>query len=96
MDRIHTEYLACDGQLLTPVKHYTVSRIRVNPDSFDREVIRQAVHSFYEKKEFPTLDKIVVRVKERLTLPRGRFRLWRVLKPLGSSYRMRDDKQYTC
>ena len=36
---IHKKYVACDSQLLTPVKEYTVSRIRVNPNAFDREVI---------------------------------------------------------
>lgn len=30
---IHKESVASDGQLLTPVKRYTVSRIRINPDS---------------------------------------------------------------
>ena len=72
VDRIHKEYLACDGQLLTPVKRYIVSRIRVNPDSFDREVIRRTVHSFYEQ-EYPTLDKILKSVKERITVPGGGF-----------------------
>ena len=45
--RIHKEYVDCDGQLLTPVKRYIASRIRVNPDSFDRAVIRRVVHVFF-------------------------------------------------
>ena len=42
---IHKEHVAHDGQLLTPVKRYTTSRIRINPDTFDREAIRRLVHA---------------------------------------------------
>ena len=37
---IHEEHVARDDQLLTPVKRYTASRIRINPDTFDRKAIR--------------------------------------------------------
>lgn len=37
--RIQKEFISCDSQLLTLVKRYIASCIRVNPDSFDREVI---------------------------------------------------------
>ena len=36
-------------EILTPAKQYTKSRIKINPDSFDKEAIRQTVHSFYEQ-----------------------------------------------
>ena len=47
---IHSEFIDCEGKLFTPVKRYAMSRVRVNPNSFDREVILRAVHAFYEKK----------------------------------------------
>ena len=37
-----------DKQFLTPVKRYTASRVRINLDAFDRELIRRTVHSFYD------------------------------------------------
>ena len=37
--RIHQEYIGQDSKFLTPVKRYAVSRVRVNPDSFDRAAV---------------------------------------------------------
>ncbi len=94
VDRIPKDHLACDGKILTPIKRYTMSRIRVNPDSFDCDVIRKIVHSFCERKEYPTLCKLLDVVKSRINLPGGRFCLWRVLHSLGFGYKKRDDKQF--
>ena len=44
-----------DSQLLTPVKRYSISSIRANPDSFDKEVFRRIVHELYMRKEYPTI-----------------------------------------
>ena len=33
---VHKEFIAQDGTLLTPLKRYASSRVRVNPDEFDR------------------------------------------------------------
>ena len=55
INRIHQEYVSHDGQFLTPVKRYGVSRIRINPDSFDREIICRTIRNFYCRKEYPTL-----------------------------------------
>ena len=66
----------------------------VNPDSFDREVIRRIVHSFYERKEYPTLSKVLERVKEECSFPGGKFCLSRVIHELGFSYKQRNMKQY--
>ena len=60
---IHNEQVARDSQLLTPVKRYSVSWIRVNPDSFDREDIRRVVHGFYTSKE-------------QCGFPGGRYCMW--------------------
>ena len=73
---IHEEFIACDGQLFTPVKRYMASHIRVNPDAFDREAIRQLVHGFYTRREYPTLDGVLKKAREECGFPGGRFCLW--------------------
>ena len=89
---IHSEF-DCEGKLFIPVKQYAMSRVRVNPDSFDKEVIHRAVHAFYEKKEYPTLSCILVKVKEDCAFPGGRFCLWRILKEMGSTYKKETTNQ---
>jgi hypothetical protein len=83
---IHKEFASQDGALLTPLKRYSSSRVRINPDEFDREVIRHVVHSFYARKEYPTLAMVLSKVKEECTFPGGRYCLWRVLHEMGFSY----------
>ena len=46
------------------IKKYASSRVRINPDSFDRVVIRRVVRGFYLRKEYPTLSKVLGKVKE--------------------------------
>ena len=91
---IHKEHVARDGQLLTPVKRYTTSRIRTNPDTFDREAIRRLVHAFYIRREYPTIAAVLEKAKEECGFPGGRFCLWRVLKEMGFTYKKRDNKKY--
>ena len=76
---IHKEFIACDGQLLTPVKRYMASRIGVNLDAFDREAIRRLVHGFYTRREYPTLDGVLKNAREECEFHGGRFCLWRLL-----------------
>ena len=91
---IHSEFIDCEGKFFTPVKRYAMSRVRVNPDSFDREVICRAVHAFYEKKEYPTLSCILMKGKEDSAFPGGRFCLRRILKEMGFTYKKQDNKLY--
>ena len=91
---IHKEHVARDGQLLTPVKRYTTSQIRINPDTFDREAIRRLVHAFYIRREYPTIAAVLEKAKEECGFPGGRFCLWRVLKEMGFTYKKRDNKKY--
>ena len=64
---IHRECLACDGQVLTPVKRYAASRIRVNPDSSDKANIRRLIHQLFEAKVYPTLTNVLAKTKEEFT-----------------------------
>ena len=61
---INKEHFACDGQLLTAVKRYIASRIRINPDTFDWEAIRRLVHAFYIRWEYPTVAAVLEMAKE--------------------------------
>ena len=93
---IHKKHVARDGQLLTPVKRYTTSRIRINPDTFDREAIRRLVHvivhAFYIRREYPTIAAVLEKAKEECGFPGGRFCLWRVLKEMGFTYKKETTK----
>ena len=91
---IHKEFISCDEHFLTPVKRYASSRVRINPDSFDRAVIRRVVHGFYLRKEYPTLSKVLGKVKEACSFPGGKFCLWRVLWEMGFAYIKRDSKRF--
>ena len=61
--------------------------ICINPEPFDREVIRLiiTVHSFYDKWEYPTLTTILQVLREKEVFTDGRFHLWRVLKEIEFS-----------
>ena len=87
---IHNEFLSQDGKLLTPRKRYSTSRIRINTDGFDREIICRA---FYARKEYPTLSAVLEKVKEECSFPGGRYCLWRVLNEMGFNYK-KDSKQF--
>ncbi len=50
VDRIHKEFLGCDGQFLTPVKWYTMSRIRINLILLIREYFEDLYIPFMRKK----------------------------------------------
>ena len=91
INRIHQEYISHDGQFMMPFKRYGVSRIRINPNSFDREIIRRIIHNVYCRKEYPTLCSVL---EEEFGFPGGRFCLWRVLKEMGYSYKKKDNKQF--
>ena len=47
---------------------------------FDRVVIHRVVHGFYLGKEYPTLSKVLGKVKEACSFPGGKFCLWRILR----------------
>ena len=84
--KIHKEFIGQDSRFFTPVKRYMVSRIRVNPDSFDLAAVKRIVHS-YRRKEYPTVSGILQKAKADINFPGGRFCMWRLLKELGFFYK---------
>lgn len=62
--RVRAEYIKNECHFLTPVKRYTVSRLRDNPDGFDRAALRRTVHEFYDRQDYPTLSLVLDAAKE--------------------------------
>ncbi len=91
---IHSEYVRNDSHFLTPVKRYAVSRIRVNPDAFDRAALRCTVHEFYDRREYSTLDLVLFAAKEKGIFDGGKWCLWRTLHDMGFSYTKCNRKRY--
>lgn len=67
---------------------------KINLDDFDRKAILRKVHDFYRRKEFPTLDKLLIVVKQDLNFCGGRTSLWRVLKSMGFKFKKQDGRKF--
>ena len=39
--------------------------MKINPDDFDRAAIRHTIHEFYVAREYPTLNKLLVQLREK-------------------------------
>ena len=59
VSRIRAEYRE-KGVFSTPKKRYARPRICKDADNFDRDAIRQKIHSLYKNKENLNLKKILV------------------------------------
>ena len=57
----------CGAAFTSPAKRYKVDRRTVCLDDFDVEAIRRLaiVHDFYREKKYPTLDSLLLAVKEK-------------------------------
>ncbi len=82
---IHKEYLTQDCIFLTPVKRYSISRIRVDPDSFDRVAVKRIFHGFYHRREYPTISGVLEKAKNELAFCGDRLCMCRLLKEVGDS-----------
>ena len=58
------------------------SRSKVN--TFDAGVIRRSVHSFYRRKELPTVDKVRQYISDTIKISHGT--VWKEIKKLGFVY----------
>ena len=83
MRRIVTEKTELDGAAFTsPPKRYRRERKRIDPDHFDTEALRRTVHEFYREKKYPTLDMLLVAVREKGIFSGERTTLWKVLRKM--------------
>ena len=90
--RIIAEKSALSGAAFSsPTKRYKVERKRID---FDTEALRRSVHEFYSDKKYPTLDSLLVSVKEKGIFTGERTTLWKILRKMGFKYKMVNDKRY--
>ena len=78
----------------SPVKRYTACRARIVLDDFDTEAIRRTNHDFYEKKEYPTLKKLLSVLREKGLFRGPSTTLWKLLRRIGFTYKKVPDKRY--
>ena len=92
--KISKEYRE-EGQLESPMKRYTMERVRLYPDDFNREALRRTLHQFYLDKDYSTLDKVLRRAKRDGIFEGGCTALSKLLKSMGFRYKIREDgKRY--
>lgn len=78
------------GQVKSPCKTKVRPTINEKIDDFDKNAIRQKIHSFWLKREIPTLMKIVHAIDDDPDLPTlSRTSLQRILKELNFEYTKR-------
>ena len=58
------------------------------------EGIRRTVYDFYREKKYPTLESLLVVVKERGLFDGERNTLWKLFRKLGFGNKQVNDKQY--
>ena len=95
MRRIVAKKTELDGAAFTsPPKRYRRERKRIDPDHFDTEVLRRTVHEFYRKNKYPTLDMLLVAVRENGILSGECTTLWKILRQMGFKHKKVNDKRY--
>ena len=72
-------------------------RPEINLDEFDLRAISRKIHQFYQRKEFPTLDKLHVLLKNDMDFKGSKSKLFKVLtwlKRLGFKYKQKDGRKF--
>ena len=82
----------CGVAFTSPAKRYKVDRRTVCLDDFDVEVIQRLVHDFYREKKYPTLDSLLLAVKEKRLFGGERATLWRILRKMGFKHKVNDKR----
>ena len=61
-------------------------------DNFLEGVIRQRVHRFYTNGELPTMDKLLLALRDDVDYPYGRSTLYTTVRNIGFRYKTRNKK----
>ena len=64
----------------SPVKRYVKGRKSI---CIDVATIRRTVHEFYDRKEYPTITKLLAVLKEKDLFSGGRTTSWKLLREIG-------------
>ena len=68
--------------------------MKINPGDFYRAAIRHTIHEFYVAKKYPSLNKLLVQLREKNMFNGGHSPLAKLLNTMGL-YRTREDgKRY--
>ncbi|XP_045447431.1 uncharacterized protein LOC123655720 [Melitaea cinxia] len=82
------------SKVTTPGKTRPNRDKKIKIDDFDASAIRQKIMSFYAvRKEIPTLNKLLVELREEINFEGGRTTLWKILKQLGYKYKKCQSKR---
>ena len=91
--RIVAEKSALSGAAFSsPAKRYKIDRKKIVMDDFDMEALRSA--EFYHEKKYPTMDSLLLAVKEKGIFSGERTTLWRVMRKMEFKYEKVNDKRY--
>ena len=69
-------------------------RPEINLDEFDLLSISRKIHQFYLKKEFPTLDKLHIVLKNDINFKGSKSKLLKVMKRLEFKYKQKDGRKF--
>ena len=79
-----------DGAAFTSLpKCYRREKKIIDPDDFDTEVVRRTLH-----EKYPTLDTLLVAVREKGIFTGERTTLWKILCKMGFKHKKVNDKRY--
>lgn len=74
------------GEAVFEIKKRKRSKTVTDLDDFDKCVLRRTILRFYERKEFPTIDKVLLEMKENIGLTGCRESLRSIMKEIGFRY----------
>jgi len=80
------------GPIFTsPRKTYKRIKYATDINDFDKDILRQTVHEFYDQGEFPTSAKILSKYQEKTGYKGSQKSLMTILKSLNFRYKKRND-----
>ena len=91
--RIAHEGKENDGVFASPKRRYQVSRDRIMVDQFDRAAIRNTIHDFFVRKEYPTISKVLTEVHDKGIFMGGRTSLRKIIRQLGFKHKQINDRK---
>ena len=85
--RIANEGKENDGVFASPKRRYQASRERIMVDQFDQAAIRNTIHDFFVRKEYPTISKVLTEVHNKGIFMGGRTSLRKIIRQLGFKHK---------
>lgn len=80
-----------EPKFTSPRKTFKRAKYATDIDDFDVDIVRRAVHEFYDNREFPTTQKILSVYNEKTGYKGSRTSMWRILRSLNFKYKKCND-----